>query len=402
MSRLIRPSWLVLVAAVSLPAPARAASGSLPDVCADIVRDIRTLLRDRKQELTINSFTPDLKTNLVQGSGNGVAIVRELTFQLEFAGVKVKPGTTLTLSGTFLEIEDEKDQRQAVSLDVTLFDRAKKELVDLSKRFKKHYYVTNEINVANLLGISVKYPDNGTRKERIAAAKMVVDSFTPPVKAKAPVNGSRIAPGKNSPFAIQIEVAAGDPDKDGKRKVGDYKPRAPSDEGGHAYVKIDRGEVYGVRVFNDADYDAAVSLTIDGLSMFVACDKSGRDPKTNKPLYNHLIVPKKSSLLVRGWFVNLKHSDEFKVTEYAKSLAADLKNTGLDGLKSSGTVGNITACFHAAVPRTEKFPPGEPADKEYAFDASATGKGARFTKKYELVERKIGGLRAQVSVRYSK
>jgi hypothetical protein len=153
-------------------------------------------------------------------------------------------------------------------------------------------------------------------------------------------------------------------------------------------------EVYAVRLVNDADFDAAVSLAIDGLSLFVVCDNSARDPKTGRPLYSHVIVPRKGSLLVRGWFVNLEQSDEFKVTRYAKSLAAELK--------SSAPTGQVTACFHAAVKKDEKLPPGEPAERTHAFDASATGRGARFERKYRVAERKIGGLRVQVSVRYTK
>ena len=86
----------------------------------------------------------------------------------------------------------------------------------------------------------------------------------------------------------------------------------------------------------------------------------------------------------------MAQSDEFKVTEYAKSLAAQLK--------SIGNIGMVTACFHAAVLKDENFPPGEPVDNSF----SATGKGARISRKCEVVERKIGGLRAQVSVRYNR
>ena len=40
------------------------------------------------------------------------------------------------------------------------------------------------------------------------------------------------------------------------------------DKDGLAFFKINRGEVYAVKVANRADHDVAVNLAIDGLGMF--------------------------------------------------------------------------------------------------------------------------------------
>jgi len=69
-----------------------------------------------------------------------------------------------------------------------------------------------------------------------------------------------------------------------------------------------------------------------------------RDKKTVGPAYPHRIVRAKSATLIRGWFITLERSEEFKVTEY----------------------------------------------------------GATFEKKYSLVERKTGALRSVISVRYTR
>src|SRR5207244_3101650 len=113
----------------------------------------------------------------------------------------------------FLEIEDESDHRQGVRIDVSLFDRTTKENVNLSKKFKRKYDVTNEVNVGHLLGVPVKYPDGGTKKERIKALKEAVDRFTPPNEPKAFIKGNEVLAGTDSPFAVQIEVAVADPEK---------------------------------------------------------------------------------------------------------------------------------------------------------------------------------------------
>lgn len=107
-----------------------------------------------------------------------------------------------------------------------------------------------------------------------------------------------------------------------------------------------------------------------------------------------MIVRAKTSPVIRGWYVNLKQSDEFKVTAYAKSAAA--------ALASSANVGTIMACFHAAWDPKGEAPPGEPKGVAQSLAADATGRGARFEQKYELFERKIGALRTAISVRYSR
>ena len=141
----------------------------------------------------------------------------------------------------------------------------------------------------------------------------------------------QIKPGPGSPFAIEVFTAAPNADPKKPHKISDYGIAVPKDEDGLAFVKIDRGHVYGIQITNTADFDAAVSLNIDGLSMFVACDKD--DPASKKklrddkgqPLHNFIVVEKGKKVFIQGWFVNLKETDEFLVTEYAKSLSAQFQ-----------------------------------------------------------------------------
>ena len=120
-----------------------------------------------------------------------------------------------------------------------------------------------------------------------------------------------------------------------------------------------------------------------------------RDAKTNKPLFQHVIVPAQKSVIIRGWFINVDKSDEFKVTSYTESLANLFKSTGATGV--------ITAEFHAAVDPQAHLPPGEPkSGDQNSQSADATGKGKRFDEHYGVKDQKIGGLRAAISVRYSR
>jgi hypothetical protein len=193
-------------------------------------------------------------------------------------------------------------------------------------------------------------------------------------KPEVHLRESEIRPTKDSPYAIELLV------KDGK----EYRPRKAIDEKGQAFVKIDRDEVYAVRLINDSADEAAVTLAIDGLSMFAFSEN--RD-------YEFILVPAGKSAVIAGWHRNNKVSDAFQVTEYAKSAAAQL-------LTPPAKMGTITATFAAAwplnsrPPRDEKFAKGDRGD--------ATGRGPEVRQAYEEVERHVGLVRAVISVRYTR
>jgi len=80
------------------------------------------------------------------------------------------------------------------------------------------------------------------------------------------------------------------------------------------------GDVYVVRIHNDEKFDVAVSLHLDGVSMFVLCDEADpqtklqfKDSKTKAPLFNHFVVPAGEFADIRGWFINLDFSEEFEL-----------------------------------------------------------------------------------------
>lgn len=389
---------LILLLATTLPADG--ATGSLAEVVGVLAKDVALYLEGKEKTLTIDSFRPDSSrdAHVVKRSSAGVAILEELKRQLARAGIKITADSKTKLDGTFLEVEDEDDQRQAIRLSIKLTDGDTGESVSLSTKFKHNYDVTNEADLGHITGVPLDYPAGGNARDRIKAQKEAIDRYTPPNNPRPAFDGNRILAGTDSKFAIEVHAA--------RAGTKAYAPRRPFDDKGFAAVKIDPNEIYAVKLINNADFEAAVSLSIDGLSMFIASDKEGSDPKTkqkvvlrnpetNRPLYHHVLVPARQSVTIVGWFINLSQTDEFKVTEYAKSMAAEVRSTA--------PTGQIVACFHAAVPEGQLFPPGEPADKTHAHDAHATGRGARRGDiVYSVVERKIGGLRAVASVRYSK
>jgi hypothetical protein len=232
--------------------------------------------------------------------------------------------------------------------------------------------------VAGILGLTVQLPPDGSDKER---DQKIREAYEKP-KTNLDKGKTVIRSGATSTYGIEVLVKQG----------GKYVPRPATSEDGLAFVKVARTEVYAVRVINDADHEAAVTLTIDGLNLFTSSKLRGKD---GKPLYSAFLVAKKGRTLITGWHVDNNESDEFQVTEYAKSEAGKLG--------SSANLGTITATFAAAWPKDGKPPLDEPAaPSARAKSADATGRGARHEKKWVEVERLFGVTRDAVSVRYSK
>lgn len=363
------------------PAPARA-DGTLAEAIDALARDIKGYLDEHKEPaVTFGQFRGVGK--LGRHASAGPNLVHELTRVLrDVHKVKVEEDSLITALGEFQEAEDKRTALQVVELAVELRDAKTKQKVELTKR-----YVKNEAALATLLGLTVELPPQGDRQERSRRLKVEID------QPEVVLADARVRASGKSPFGVEILVAPPDPDRDGKRTPNDYKPRRPESRKGLAYVPIQRDEVYAIRLVNDADYDTAVMLSIDGLSMYVFSEE--KDQKTGRPLYEHVLIAAHSSAMIRGWYITQKQSDEFKVLAYSKS-AARL-------LQSQANVGTITACFYAAWDPKGPPPPDEPkkAD-EFAQAADATGRGARIDQEYELVERKVGALRAAVSVRYAR
>jgi hypothetical protein len=288
-------------------------------------------------------------------------------------GLKVQPRARFALKGKYEARTEGKPERLLIHLSARLEDRNGKRIIELDARG-----VFGDEAVSTVLGLTAALPPGGNEKVRNEA---LLDQI---VKPRVQVSSNRVSTKPATPYAVEILVKQGDK----------YEAREPQVENGQAYVPIKRGEVYAIRLVNDSPHEAAVTLAIDGINLFAFSE--GKDPKTGRPPCSTLLIPPESSGVVQGWPINLKLSNEFLVTEYAKSAAAELK--------SPAAVGVITACFAAAWPKDGKPPADEPAKTPPGSRSGgdATGRGSPVETKYTLVERKFGVVRATVSVRYAK
>ncbi|MBX3436082.1 MAG: hypothetical protein KF861_01230 [Planctomycetaceae bacterium] len=208
-------------------------------------------------------------------------------------------------------------------------------------------------------------------------------------EASAPPNASPGTPPSVQPTIVESEVRASPDNPYGveilvETSPGNYVPVTPRVVDDLMRVSLQPGAIYAVKLHNRTDFDAAVEVSIDGLSRFALADNprfvNGRD----------LISPQ-SHRIITGYFRNEQLVDAFQIGEHSKSVAAQT-------LPNPQDIGTVTVTFAAAWERGTKPPPNEP---DVAKNAPlGTIRGPQRVDPTVAVERDIGAIRAVVKVRY--
>ena len=306
-------------------------------------------------------------------ASGGPVIAKTLAEELPKHGVAVRSAAPVAVRGEFEDVKDQQSGLLAARIKGAVTDRSGRVLFTFSRG------VFSDTALAALFGTTAKLPADLPPAERNAELEKSLD------KPKVHVQGPRVSAAVDSPYAVEVWAA---PQPGGK-----YAPRQAKVDGGLAFVPLSQGEVFAVRLINKSPHDAAVTLTIDGLSLYAFSDV--KDPKTGRPRYAVVIVPAGQEVFLRGWHRTNEVAEEFVITNYAKSAAAELKSTA--------ATGTVTAAFAAAWPADKPPPADEPPSQTMnSRSADAVGRGAKVGQKFVEVERHIGLVRATVSVRYTK
>lgn len=367
------PWWrLGLVVLVWWAAPVQAQNNLRVEIAA-LSKSLRDQLKGRDaSSLALGPFAAQKETF----SNYGPGILQAFRDELPRAGVTIDGGAAFTLRGVYEVVKEEESKGVMIKLSVKLTDRNGRSIGKEEVRG-----IWGEETVTSMLGMTVELPPKGDLKTRTDDLVKIIEDGP-----KVHVQKARVAPSATCPYGLEVQVLKGE----------SYKPREPAPDkqrDGHAYVAVARDEVYGILVYNDSEYEAAVTLTVDGINVFEFWEP--KDEKTGRPPYSTFILPPHSSHLIKGWPTGLKTSDQFKVTEYAKSASRELN--------SPEPVGVITASFAAAWPKDGKPPADEPEQvPPQSRSGDATGRGAQIESQFMPVQRKFGVLRATISVRYTK
>src|SRR5262245_62067805 len=360
---------LALAFWAALAAPARA-DDALRTEIVTVAKGIAEAVKGLGHEaIAVGEFTGPAQLS----ASGGPLIVKTLTEELPKQGLAVKQGATVGLKGEFEDVKDMQSGLLAARIKGTVTDRSGQVLFTFTRG------VFGDTALAALFGTTAKLPADLPPAERNAELEKSLD------KPKVVVNGARASAAADSPYAVEILAAP--------RPGGKYAAKTATVDGGQAFVPLSQGEVFGVRLINKSPHDAAVTLTIDGLSLYAFSDV--KDPKTGRPRYTVIIVPAGKEVFLRGWHRTNEVAEEFTITQYAKSAAAELKSTA--------PTGTITAAFAAAWP-VDKAPPADepPSQAQNSRSGDAVGRGARVGQKFVEVQRHLGVVRATVSVRYTK
>ncbi len=351
-----------ILALLATPAGPSRAAADLDKEMTVVATQIKKLLDQKGQDsIAVGEFRGPAKL----ASSAGPAIAKALEDELRKMGVTCKRRAELEVNGEYRDVDDRKEKFLSVQIKAHVVDSKGTEVVAIEPRG-----ILNISTIASLIGVTVSLPADADPKVRNEKLVEAVE------KPSVHLASTRIAADSQSPYAIEVLVKVGN----------DFRPRAATpDDDGFAFLKIKRGETYEVRLINDSPHDAAVTLTVDGLSVFAFSTNKG---------YTHWIVPAKSSLTVPGWHGTNLVSDSFQVGEYSKSAAAEK-------LPSSASVGTITAGFAAAWIKGSP-PVDEGAKFKGERSSDATIRGPAVNTNFTEVVRDTGRLRASVSVRYTK
>lgn len=314
-----------------------------------------------RDAVMLGAFTD--RSSVPSNAGPGIA--QQLGESLKRQGIQIRDNAALEVGGEYFTKVDPDEDRQAVYVRVIVRDDKKREVLHTGRRIKGAE-IFGARAIASMLALTVDDlpPDEKDQDAKIRLAVAGPSDF---------INESRVAAGPESPYALEILI----------KQDGKYVPLRAVRKDGRAFVPLKKDDHYAVRFINDSPHDAAVVLSIDGLSLFAFQEE--------KATYSHFLIPAKSAGVIRGWYRTRDKADAFTVTDYADAAAAK-------ALKYASSVGTITATFAVAWRESEQPPEGE---NSRAADI-ATGRGPNVKTDYRIEPRHFGRTRTSISVRYAK
>ncbi len=362
------PGWCpwakALVAALLFASAAQSAraNNALRAEVAEAAKQIKSRLEGRN----VTSVTvSDVRGPAAWPATGGPGVVELLIEELAKIGLSDKPQSSVGITGMFRLVQDQATSVPSAEIEFRLVNPSDDPIGEPIKR-----NITDTSTIISLFGPSVSFPPDMPDSERLAALAKSIE------RPNVRVSGTRVS-NPRSKFAVEVIVEG--------------TPAHVENKDGLAFVEIRRNQTYSVMVHNGSDREVAVSLAIDGLSMFTFSEL--KDKKTGGPRYAHLMFPANSSFEIKGWHVNDTVSDSFKVVEYSKSAVASLQ-------REKSRIGTITVTFSECSQPDDQFASDLRSDVSEDFDA--TGRGERIEQKFEPVDRKVGAIIDTVSIRYTK
>ena len=303
-------------------------------------------------------------------SSGGAEVRRTLHAALEKHGVTVSDDAGTQIMGKYRLIEERQhpnDDFDSLGLEVSLqiMDENGNSLAEPEiKVWGKQ--------ILQIAGLNVDIPPKGS--EKIRQKELIRQRHRPDTT----LSGNRVS--NKGPFAIEVIV----------NNRGSYDPRKPHlDSKKRPFVDLNLKEEYIVRIYNEAKFETAVTLLIDGVNVFVNAKQQGLTPESK------FIVPAGGHADIPGWIINKHESKAFEISGYEGSVA---EQSGAS--QHDVNIGTITAVFQASWPVGGERPADEPSGT--AKGGKATKQGRDISKEYAIAVRDFGVIRSTISVRYDR
>ncbi len=233
----------------------------------------------------------------------------------------------------------------------------------------------DEIGV--LLGVSVRYGDiplaSDTpqfRREKLAKLQDAAEE-----KVQSSIDDS-IVFGPTREYGVEVLVEG--------------QPRVPGAFAKGPKVTLQKKDVFTIRLHNNTDYDAAATVTLDGVDSFHFCEDRKPD---GSPKLRFRLIPAHSVRDVVGWFINQKTAREFLMTGFQDSVAFQVA-----GPRASAPHA-IAVNFQYAWSNDGGPPPGVRLPKSGGSDPFV-GLGGPIRRDARQVQRIVGPVRETIVVRY--
>lgn len=308
-----------------------------------------------QENLPLEIIVGDFAANPRLKVTTGAEIKRVLVKLLEQAGVSVSDDASQQLIGRFRvesrQFPDDDFAQLCLFIDTDLLDENGASLANF------RISVLGPV-ASRLAGHTFFIPVNVTSQEK---EREIARQFKePPTK----IEKQSITTCASSPFGIEVLV-----EEDGKKVAR----KAKLGNQGRAFVDLEESDTFVVQLHNQADFEVAVRLSVDGSNVVIDADGQSTD--------GFIIVHPESLVEVSGWY---------------DSTAENSRKFSVSG---QGKVGTITATFQACWNDAVSPPKDE--------QSSGPRCGSNTDQVHDTVSnvrlsRSVGALRSMVSVRLNR
>jgi len=253
---------------------------------ANVAAKVATTLKEEGQvKVAIRDFTApaSLQANF------GLALKDELQSALKGKNIEVDVLAKYEIGGDYRVAKDaETDAAKRTELFglLIVFEIKEQESGKTVEKFSQQVFDNSLIS--GVSGVNGSFKPSGTTEERNEEVHN---------KIKEPefnVTNSIVVVDN---FGMEIGVMKGET----------FEARGVAVKNKTPFVTLNQNERYAIRLYNNADFDVGVMLTVDGLNTFRFSEiKNETGDKKGEHKYTHWIVPAKKFVIVPGWHKDMK------------------------------------------------------------------------------------------------